>query len=84
MISLAAVIQAIGYRCVIATLWTMADADGPVLTREFYGYLLQHGIAHVDFQKSAMALHNAVKAMRDRGSPLNVRVRPSTLASDAA
>ncbi|KAK0231948.1 CHAT domain-containing protein [Armillaria nabsnona] len=70
MISLAAVIQAIGYRCVIATLWTMADTDGPVLTREFYGYLLQHGIAHADFQKSAMALHTAVKAMRDRGVPI--------------
>ncbi|KAK0213764.1 CHAT domain-containing protein [Armillaria fumosa] len=70
MISLAAVIQAIGFRCVIATLWTMADADGPVLAREFYGYLLQHGIAHADFQESAMALHTAAKAMRDRGVPI--------------
>ncbi|KAK0498011.1 CHAT domain-containing protein [Armillaria luteobubalina] len=70
MISLAAVIQAIGFRCVIATLWTMADADGPVLAREFYGYLLQHGIAHADFQESAMALHTAVKVMRDKGVPI--------------
>ncbi|KAG7442729.1 uncharacterized protein BT62DRAFT_1079103 [Guyanagaster necrorhizus] len=70
MISLAAVIQTIGYRCVIATLWTMADVDGPVLAREFYGYLLRRGIANADFQESAMALHVAVKAMRNEGVPV--------------
>ncbi|KAK0462863.1 CHAT domain-containing protein [Desarmillaria tabescens] len=70
MMSLAGVVQIIGYRCVIATLWAMADVDGPVLTRDFYGYLLQHGIAHADFRKSAIALHFAIKAMRDRGIPI--------------
>ncbi|KAG8920369.1 hypothetical protein FRC02_000949 [Tulasnella sp. 418] len=59
----------------------MADADGPALAEQIYKYMfrrvgrgkgretVENG---VDFRDSAEALHNAIKALRDRkeGFPL--------------
>ncbi|PSR72068.1 hypothetical protein PHLCEN_2v12049 [Hermanssonia centrifuga] len=69
-ISLTAAMQVAGYRCVVGTLWTMFDEDGPRLSKDFYGYLLRGGIENVDFRESAMALHLAVRGMRERGIPV--------------
>lgn len=68
-LSLAAAIQFCGFRSIVGTLWTMSDDDGPVLARDFYSYMLRNGPQHVDIRDSAVALHKAVEAMRQRGAP---------------
>ncbi|KZT63307.1 hypothetical protein DAEQUDRAFT_150426 [Daedalea quercina L-15889] len=69
-ISLAAGVQASGFRSVIGTLWTMADADGPELAQNFYTHLMRRGAYEFDPKEAAVALHLTVKAMRDRKVPV--------------
>ncbi|KAE9390385.1 hypothetical protein BT96DRAFT_747781, partial [Gymnopus androsaceus JB14] len=64
-ISLVAALQFCGFRSTVGTLWTMWDGDGPALTKEFYTYLMGEGGG--DPSSSAISLHLATKAMRDRG-----------------
>ncbi|KAG8948078.1 hypothetical protein FRC03_000847 [Tulasnella sp. 419] len=80
-IHLAAALQFSGFRSVIGTMYAMADADGPALAEQIYKYMfrrvgrgkgretVENG---VDFRDSAEALHNAIKALRERkeGFPL--------------
>ena len=68
VIHLASTLQFIGFKSVIGMLWPMYDADGPDLARDFYGYLLGEGKG--DYRMSAVALHESMKKMRERGVPL--------------
>lgn len=68
-LSLAAAVQFCGFRSIVGTLWAMSDNDGPALARDFYGYILRNGPQHMDIRDSAVALHRAVEAMRQRGVP---------------
>lgn len=52
-----------GYSSVVATMWSIADSDGPIVAREFYKYLMNEGGG--DSTKSAYALHHAVNRLRD-------------------
>lgn len=81
ILSLAAAMQFCGFRRVVGTLWEMADVDGPGLAKAFYKYMMRsvvdEGIevqvgkarVEVDAGDAAVALHLAVKAMRDAGTP---------------
>ncbi|KAA1475121.1 hypothetical protein DENSPDRAFT_409448 [Dentipellis sp. KUC8613] len=69
-ISLATGVQVSGFRSVVGTLWTMADADGPDLAREFYESLMQKGAYDFDPRDAALSLHLAVKGLRERGVPV--------------
>ena len=68
-IHLAAALQFCGFRSVVGTLWTMADRDGPIISKEFYKYMFRNG-NKVDFRDSAEALNVATRAMRKNRVPL--------------
>lgn len=58
-----------GFRGAVATLWSMDDADGPVVTREVYAYLFRGGRRTPDLKEVPLALHRAVVMLRARGIP---------------
>ncbi|TFY55266.1 hypothetical protein EVG20_g9383 [Dentipellis fragilis] len=83
-ISLATGVQVSGFRSVVGTLWTMADADGPDLAREFYDSLMQKGAYDFDPRDAALSLHLAVKGLRDRGVPLEAAAAAGILSWQAS
>ena len=62
-IHLAAAMQFLGYRHVIATLWTIADAPAPNVANTVYAHLTQTG--RPDASQTAEALHRAVEKLRN-------------------
>jgi len=60
---LAAGILTAGYRSVVGTMWSIRDADAPIIAERFYTYLLAE--AGGDSTKAAYALHHAVGHLRD-------------------
>jgi len=66
-VHLAAGMMLAGYRSVIATMWSMYDEDGPVVTDMVYSELLKDGKA--DHTRAAYALHKAVQKLRLSGRP---------------
>jgi hypothetical protein len=61
-IHLAAAMQLLGYRHVIATLWTIADNPAPAIADIIYARLTATG--HPDPSRAAHALHEAVTTLR--------------------
>ncbi len=59
---LAAAMQLIGYRHVIATMWVIADAQAPTVTGAVYAELA--GAGEPDAGRAALALHNATAWLR--------------------
>lgn len=53
-----------GYPAVIATMWSIWDADAPDLTREVYAELLKG--SKIDWKEAARALHNAIAILREK------------------
>ncbi|KAG8706244.1 hypothetical protein FRC09_002507 [Ceratobasidium sp. 395] len=51
-----------GYRTVIATMWSIQDADAPLVTEHFYSQLLKGGVPNSE--GAAEALHDAVGILR--------------------
>ncbi|KAG8712495.1 hypothetical protein FRC11_015028 [Ceratobasidium sp. 423] len=51
-----------GYPSVIATMWSVQDADAPVIANGVYRELMKDGM--MDYRKAAMALHKAVGELR--------------------
>ncbi len=71
-VHLAAGMLAVGYRSVVATMWSIQDSAGPEVSREFYRHLLQNRMpegqsARLDGARAAYALHYATQRLRDRG-----------------
>ena len=62
-IHLAAAMQFLGYRHVIATMWTIADSPAPYVTDSVYTSLTLTN--NRDSDRAARALHQAVHALRD-------------------
>ncbi|KAJ7107528.1 CHAT domain-containing protein [Mycena epipterygia] len=68
---LAATLLFAGFRGVVATMWTMADPDGPTIAEMFYQHLFKGCDADADppilpdLTKAAEALHIAVKNLRE-------------------
>ncbi|KAG8724148.1 hypothetical protein FRC09_000106 [Ceratobasidium sp. 395] len=61
-IHLAAGMLMVGYRAVIATLWSIKDKDAPTVTNHFYSRLLNGGRPNAE--GAAEALHDAVECLR--------------------
>ncbi|TFK37142.1 CHAT domain-containing protein [Crucibulum laeve] len=65
-VHLAASMLLAGYRGVIATMWSIKDADGPIIADDVYGCLFSG--KRPDHTQAAHALHEAVKKLRDDGA----------------
>jgi hypothetical protein len=63
-IHLAAGLILAGYRGVIATMWSILDKDAPVIAGHVYSELF--GDAEPDSTRAALALHHAVKCLRQQ------------------
>ncbi|KAF8595641.1 hypothetical protein BDV93DRAFT_456417, partial [Ceratobasidium sp. AG-I] len=61
-IHLAAGMLMAGYRTVIATLWSIGDADAPLIAQEVYGRLFEGGVP--DARRAAVAVHKATERLR--------------------
>ena len=57
-----------GFKGVVGTLWSINDADGPVVSEAFYTHIFQN--QYVDTRNAAIALHLAVKKLQDNNVPL--------------
>jgi CHAT domain-containing protein len=66
---LAAGLQLIGYRHVLATLWSISDRAAPAMAQAVYEHLTQSDAARQpDANRAAQALHHAVARLR-RSAP---------------
>jgi CHAT domain-containing protein len=63
-IHLAATMQFLGYRHVIATMWSIADAPAPLIAETFYTLLSDGRMTSPD--RAAQALHQAVHHLRHK------------------
>ncbi|KAF8197821.1 CHAT domain-containing protein [Mycena galopus ATCC 62051] len=59
---------AAGFRGAVGTLWSMNDADGPLVAKSFYSYLFRDG-RQPQATDAAEALHHAVKDLKARKVP---------------
>lgn len=69
VITLAAALSYTGYRHVLATIWSVDPVVAAELTESVYDTLLESG--RFAPERSAHALHVAVRALRERGCPLD-------------
>lgn len=68
-VTLAAAFQLAGYRHVIGTLWAVSDRRTVGVVAEVYTALSNGGagdLDHLDVERAAFALHEAVRSLRDR------------------
>jgi CHAT domain-containing protein len=64
---LAAAVQYSGFRSVVGTMWAMADIDGQVVAKHFYGSLFSDRWKDVSYhERTAEALRDAVMELRRR------------------
>jgi len=69
-VHLAAGMLAVGYRGVVATMWSINDDYGPMVAESFYKYLVEKRRSQekprLDSASSAYALHHAIQNIRER------------------
>jgi len=68
-VHLAAGMLAVGYRGVVATMWSIKDKYGPVVAESFYEYLMNKatpGKPRLDTANAAHALHHAIQCIREQ------------------
>ena len=69
-VHLAAGMLAVGYRGVVATMWSIKDKYGPVVAESFYQYLMDKesapGKPSLDTAHAARALHHAIQGIREQ------------------
>jgi CHAT domain-containing protein len=70
-IHLATALQFCGFRGVVGTMWKVADIDGPDVAEEFYRHMFRNPDGGVDFRDSAMALNEATRVMRRKGTTVD-------------
>ena len=63
-IHLAAGMLSVGYKGVIATMWSIPDNDAPFIAGRIYKRLFESG--HLESRKAAAALHSAVQSLRKK------------------
>ncbi|TFY58652.1 hypothetical protein EVG20_g8066 [Dentipellis fragilis] len=66
-VHLAAGMQMAGYRSVVATMWSIKDADGPTIASYFYRRMFDGG--RPDCARAAGALYDAVEQLREETRP---------------
>lgn len=54
----------VGYRGVIATMWSISDEDAPLIAEKVYEHLLQGD--KPDSRRAALAVHKATKHLREK------------------
>jgi len=69
-VHLAAGMLAVGYRSVVATMWSIKDEYGPVVAEGFYKDLVEKGTTSgppvMDSANASRALHRAIQAIRQQ------------------
>jgi len=69
-VHLAAGMLAVGYRSVVATMWSIKDEYGPVVAEGFYKDLMEKGttsgLPGIDSAHASRALHQAIQAIRQQ------------------
>ena len=69
-VHLAAGMLAVGYRSVVATMWSIKDKYGPVVAESYYQYLMDKGstpgMLRLDTVNAARALHHAIQGIREQ------------------
>lgn len=63
-VHLAAGMLMAGYRTVIATMWSIGDADAPLVAEEVYAQLLSDGAPNA--RRAAVAVHKATALLREK------------------
>jgi CHAT domain-containing protein len=63
-ISLSSAIQLSGYPSVVGSLWQVIDRHSAEVAKDVYAWILEGG--ELEVQRSAEALHKAVRALRNR------------------
>ncbi|KAF8597168.1 hypothetical protein BDV93DRAFT_527607 [Ceratobasidium sp. AG-I] len=69
--SLASAMQVAGFRSIVATMYAIGDADGPVVARVLYEYLFRDKEGAVDSSEAAVGLNKAVRALRRAKAPMH-------------
>jgi tetratricopeptide (TPR) repeat protein len=62
---LAAGLQFTGFQSVIASMWSVSDADAPIVADHTYKYLFRNGFSKCDPTEAATALNRAVSCLRE-------------------
>ena len=69
-VHLAAGMLAVGYRGVVATMWSIKDKYGPLVAEGFYQYLMDKGSTpgklELDVVNPARALHHSIQCIRQQ------------------
>jgi len=69
-VHLAAGMLAVGYRSVVATMWSIKDQYGPKVAENFYKYLMEKehvvGKSGLNSASAARALHHAIQGIREQ------------------
>lgn len=68
VMSIASAMLFAGFKGVVGTLWSISDRDGPTVSAAFYDHIFRD--QRVDTRDAAIALHLAVKKLRDGDVPL--------------
>jgi CHAT domain-containing protein len=71
-VHLAAGMLAVGYRAVVGTLWSIQDADAPLVTDEFYRRLKEDQTGGEGRLCAAYALHGAIDVLRKEVGEANI------------
>jgi len=65
-VHLAAGMLAVGYRGVVATMWSIKDEYGPVVAEGFYKYLMERRVdAGLSTVGAARGLHHTIRSIRE-------------------
>jgi hypothetical protein len=69
-VHISAGLQFAGFRSVVGTMWSIADIDGPFVSKRFYERLYANGTSLPHAEDTALALHVAVRQLRDNSVAL--------------
>lgn len=65
VIHMAAGMLAVGYRSVVATMWSIRDKDAVQVADDVYRILMEDGKSRTNSKRAAYALHEAVGRLRE-------------------
>ncbi|CAE7214758.1 unnamed protein product [Rhizoctonia solani] len=69
--SLASALQVTGFRSIVATMYAIADSDGPTVARELYEHMFQNRTQNVSSSDAALGLNKAVRKLRQTKAPMH-------------
>ncbi|KAI0028285.1 TPR-like protein [Vararia minispora EC-137] len=71
-VHLAAGMLAVGFKSVIGTMWSIGDQDAPIIADEVYRQLKENCVPGDGRLKTAYALHEAAKVLREKVGESNI------------